>query len=144
MVPEIDWTKIVVTFIKSFFGFLSRKSRSRRSNGDFSQLRSNAREPLEFYFSRGSLYQYLNFKFNNNMNCSEVQALAVTGSSVDPCGRRLRMDFPQRLANVAAAPLNGARNGRAIGRTSSTALINVNRENNLTDCNDALAYSYWN
>ena len=36
MVPEIDWTKIVVTFIKSFFGFLSRKSRSRRDNGDFS------------------------------------------------------------------------------------------------------------
>jgi hypothetical protein len=35
MVPEFDWTKVVVTFIKSFFGFLSRKSRSRRDNGDF-------------------------------------------------------------------------------------------------------------
>ena len=36
MVPEFDWTKVVVTFIKSFFGYLSRKSRSRRDNGDFS------------------------------------------------------------------------------------------------------------
>jgi len=34
MVPEVDWTRIAVTFIKSFFGFLSRRSRKRRDNGD--------------------------------------------------------------------------------------------------------------
>ena len=33
---EFDWTRVVVTFIKSFFGDLSRKSQSRRANGDSS------------------------------------------------------------------------------------------------------------
>jgi hypothetical protein len=38
MVPETDWTKIAVTFIRSLFGYLSaRKMRkSRRVNGDSS------------------------------------------------------------------------------------------------------------
>gem|GEM_PF-3307132 len=36
MVPDFDWTRVVVTFIKSFFGYLSRKSQSRRGNGDSS------------------------------------------------------------------------------------------------------------
>jgi len=34
MDPDVNWTKIVTTFIKSFFGYLSKKSQSRRDNGD--------------------------------------------------------------------------------------------------------------
>ena len=38
MVPETDWTKIAVTFIKSLFGYLSAQKmrKSRRANGDSS------------------------------------------------------------------------------------------------------------
>ncbi|MEY4412707.1 MAG: hypothetical protein RL560_966, partial [Actinomycetota bacterium] len=34
MDQQINWTTIVVTFIKSFFGFISKKRPSRRRNGD--------------------------------------------------------------------------------------------------------------
>ena len=34
MAPEINWTSIAETFIKSLFGYLSKKRKSRRSNGD--------------------------------------------------------------------------------------------------------------
>ncbi len=27
MVPDFDWTRVVVTFIKSFFGYLSEKAK---------------------------------------------------------------------------------------------------------------------
>jgi len=36
MEQEINWTRIAVTFIKSLFGFLSGKGKSRRVNGDSS------------------------------------------------------------------------------------------------------------
>jgi len=36
MEQEINWTKIAVTFIKSFFRFISGKGKSRRTNGDSS------------------------------------------------------------------------------------------------------------
>ena len=38
MVPETDWTKIAVTFIRSLFGYLSAQKmrKSRRANGDSS------------------------------------------------------------------------------------------------------------
>ena len=34
MAPELNWTSIAETFIKSLFGYLSKKRKSRRSNGD--------------------------------------------------------------------------------------------------------------
>ena len=34
MEQEVNWTKIAVTLIKSFFGYLSGKRKSRRVNGD--------------------------------------------------------------------------------------------------------------
>ena len=34
MVTDINWTAIAQTFIKSLFGYLSKKRKSRRDNGD--------------------------------------------------------------------------------------------------------------
>jgi hypothetical protein len=34
MAPELNWTSIAETFIKSLFGYWSKKRKSRRSNGD--------------------------------------------------------------------------------------------------------------
>jgi hypothetical protein len=34
MATELNWTSIAETFIKSIFGYLSKKCKSRRSNGD--------------------------------------------------------------------------------------------------------------
>lgn len=48
MAPELNWTSIAETFIKSRFGYLPRKRKSRRSNGDNASkyLGSLSREPL--------------------------------------------------------------------------------------------------
>jgi len=34
MAPELNWTSLVETFIKSLFGHLSMKRKNCRSNGD--------------------------------------------------------------------------------------------------------------
>ena len=34
MDPIVDWTRIAVTLIRSFFEFLTKKKQSRRGNGD--------------------------------------------------------------------------------------------------------------
>lgn len=34
MDPIIDWTRVAVAFVRSFFEYLAKKKRSRRDNGD--------------------------------------------------------------------------------------------------------------
>ena len=34
MAPELNWTSLVETFLKSLFGYLYKKRTNRRSNGD--------------------------------------------------------------------------------------------------------------